>query len=300
MTVAAQTRIGLVITQHGRTSIIEDEEGQLHRCSSRRKLERIVCGDQVDWQADGDRSHGVITGIHKRRSVLCRQHLRGDNRPLVANIDQVVITCAPYPVLSEGLIDRYLVAAELIGCNSLLLLNKADMLSSDELAQHRQRLQIYSQIGIELLIVSAHQNDSLADLRKHLINNTSILVGQSGTGKSSLTNALLPDKDIRVGALSEGSGLGQHTTSSSTLYHLPEGGSLIDSPGVRDFRLWKLEAEELMHGFREFKSYLGQCRFHNCRHVNEPNCAVQSATDRGEIDPARLASYRNILEGFTE
>ncbi len=133
-------------------------------------------------------------------------------------------------------------------------------------------------------------------LHRQLKSHTSVLVGQSGVGKSSLVQALLPDQDVRIGALSDGTGLGKHTTTVTMLYHLPEGGDLIDSPGVRDFSLSAVPVEQLEKGFREFGNYLGQCRFHNCRHLSEPGCAVQDAARGGFISERRLQNYRELVE----
>lgn len=290
---------GLVVTHSGRNLVVEDAQGGLHLCSARRKLGRIVCGDRVQWQATAP-GQGVVTGLEARTTLLTRPDERGNERPLAANLDQLVVVCAPEPPLSEGLIDRYLVVAELIGVRALILVNKADLLAPAAHAHLEERLTAFAALGYGVLFSSARDEAQAATLAPHFSGHTSILVGQSGVGKSSLVRLLLPDVDIRIGRLSEASGLGRHTTTETTLYHLPGGGDLIDSPGVRDFQLWQATPADLQRGFRELAPYAGQCRFHNCRHLSEPGCAVAAAAESGAVDARRLASYRSLLQQALE
>lgn len=290
---------GLVITHSGRDLIVEDAQGGLHLCSARKRLGRIVCGDRVRWQPTAP-GQGVVTHLEARTSLLARPDARGNERPLAANLDQLVVVCAPEPPLSEGLIDRYLVAAELIGVRALVLVNKADLLAPAARAQLEERLAAFAALGYGVRFSSACDATQATTLMPHFNGHTSILVGQSGVGKSSLVRLLLPDVDIRIGRLSVASGLGRHTTTETTLYHLPGGGDLIDSPGVRDFQLWQATPADLQRGFRELASYAGQCRFHNCRHHNEPGCAVAAAVASGAVDARRLASYRTLLQQALE
>jgi ribosome biogenesis GTPase len=264
------------------------------RCATRRNLPRTVCGDRVLWQASSPRD-GVITRILERRTVLVRPDQNGRERPIAANLDQMVVVIASKPSFEYGMLDRYLAAAELIGATPVIVVNKSDLLGPDSRARLEQRLSVYSRIGYALVFTSTRSTDGLKALHQQLQHHTSILVGQSGVGKSSLVQALLPDIDIRVGALSRSSGLGRHTTTVATLYPLPDGGDLIDSPGVRDFTPGTVDIERLSTGFREFGDYLGRCRFHNCRHVSEPGCAVQDAARTGAIDERRLQSYRELV-----
>ena len=214
---------------------------------------------------------------------------------MAANIDQVVVVIASKPSFEYGMLDRYLAAAELIGATPVIVVNKADLLDADSRAKLEQRLSVYREIGYPLLFTSTRSNAALVELHRQLKAHTSILVGQSGVGKSSLVQALLPDLDIRIGTLSQVTGLGRHTTTVAMLYHLPDGGNLIDSPGVRDFTLGSVEVEKLASGFREFTPYLGQCRFHNCRHLSEPGCAVQDAARAGAISKLRLENYQQLV-----
>ncbi|HKK13303.1 MAG TPA: ribosome small subunit-dependent GTPase A [Gammaproteobacteria bacterium] len=285
-------RPGLAITHHGHSVVVEEPTGELCLCSVRRSAGRVVCGDRVHWQAVAD-GRGVIVGHQPRTSVLTRPDARGRTRALAANVDQMVIVTALEPALQEALVDRYLVAAARMGARALIVLNKWDLADAGAGRGPRQRLAEFSAIGYPVLLTSRHDPLTLEALGDQLRGRTSILVGQSGVGKSSLVGALLPGREIRIGQLSA-TGLGTHTTSATTLYHLPGGGDLIDSPGVRDFHPAPVSAEELLGGFPELAPWTGECRFHNCRHLNEPGCAVAGAAERGQISLRRLASYRRL------
>lgn len=275
--------------------LVEDSAGKLTRCVARRTLGNIVCGDHVSWQPSGEQE-GVITAITPRRSVLTRADGADRLRPLAANIDQILIVAAPEPAPEPFLIDKYTVAAELANTSPVLVINKADLLDSAGRRALDGALSGYIDTGYPVLYTSARQNTGLEQLADRLAGRTSILVGQSGVGKSSLIKRLLPELDIAIGRLSEASGQGRHTTTTTTLYHLPHGGELIDSPGVRDFRLGQVDPGALAGGFREFRPHLGHCRFSDCRHVSEPDCAVIAAVASGEISARRLESYRSLLE----
>ncbi|MFO1420092.1 MAG: small ribosomal subunit biogenesis GTPase RsgA [Candidatus Competibacteraceae bacterium] len=287
----AQT--GLIIANHGQTLIVEAGNGQLQRCAARQNLGRLACGDRVVWQAcnTGD---GVVVAVDGRRSLLTRPDYNGQPRPVAANLDAVAVVLAPMPEPSEYLIDRYLIAIAAIGVQGLLVLNKLDLLGASALAALTGRLEPYRRIGYPLLPTSSHTAHGLDELRAWLHGRVSLLVGQSGVGKSSLIKALLPDREIRIQAVSQVTGHGTHTTSGSTLYHLPDGGDLIDTPGVRSFELGEIGPSDLDRGFTDIAPYLGRCRFSDCRHETEPDCALRAAVERGEIAPRRLDSYRQL------
>jgi len=289
-----ETRRGLVIVNYGKSLLIEDNDGRLLRCVSRRNLDPIVCGDRVDWEPAGDGT-GVVTRILERSTVLNRADGENRTRPLAANLEQIVIVAATEPLLDEYLIDKYIVAAELVGVQPLLVVNKTDLLDGNAHETLEQQVADYADIGYRVLFASALDSTGLTELEQALTGTTSILVGQSGVGKSSLINRLLPELEIAIGKLSEASGQGRHTTTATTLYHLPCGGKLIDSPGVRDFHLEYAAVDELESGFREFRNYLGKCRFHNCRHLSEPDCAVADAAQHNRISARRLESYRQLV-----
>lgn len=283
---------GLVVANYGSTSLVEDRQGQFSLCTSRKSTGRIVCGDRVTWRSTGN-AEGVIEKRLDRRTVLQRHDSNGKSRPLAANIDQVIVVSAPEPPLDRYLIDRYLAAAEIISATPSLVINKMDLLDPEGIRLMQERIREYREIGYQVSFTCALSGKGVEELSGRL--KVGILVGQSGVGKSSLIKRLLPDRDIAVGTLSDASGLGRHTTTTTTLYHLPGGGDLIDSPGVRDFRLRDVDPVALAHAFRDFRPFLGQCRFHNCRHDREPGCALSIAARNCEINSRRLKSYRNIL-----
>jgi len=288
---------GLVIAGYGAQLIIEDQKQQQTPCTWRQNLGAIVVGDQVIWQRI-DEAQGVISAILPRESLLERPNFHGKTKPVAANIHQIFIVCSPVPALQLALIDRYLVAVELTDIKPIIVVNKIDLLSKDELNALKQQMQTYSDVGYDVLYVSSNTRNGLRSLELALENNFSILVGQSGVGKSSTIKALLPDIDIQIGEISTISKLGKHTTSASRLYHLAHGGAIIDSPGVRDFGLWHLEKESIALGFTEFSPYLGKCKFSNCSHITEPSCAILDALKENKIARARWQNYVNIYNSL--
>ena len=227
---------------------------------------------------------------------LLRPDAQGTLKPVAANIDQIVVVFAPLPEPHANLIDRYLVAAEACAIEPVLVLNKIDMLKDDVGAAARIEALVspYSALGYRLLKTSREEG-GLQALLAALADKISVFVGQSGVGKSSIINRILPDAELRVGALSEGTAKGTHTTTTAELVHLPAGGSLIDSPGIREFGLWHMSREQVEQGFREFRPFLGHCKFRDCRHEQEPDCAVLAAAEAGSISAQRLDSYRRIV-----
>lgn len=290
-------RLGQVITRHGRNLVVEDEEGCLHHCLFRQNIGHLVCGDAVVWQpACGNR--GVVTALRERSSTLVRPNHSGHERPLAANISRMIILLAPEPPPLRYLLDQYLITAEYLGIGAIICLNKTDLLTPEAMAAFDREFGDYPAIGYPLIKVSASRETGLQPLVELMAGQTSILLGQSGVGKSSLASALLPDLEIQTGKLSEASGQGCHTTSTATLYHLPGGGDLIDSPGVRSFRPSIEEMGDLERGFREFAPFLGHCKFSNCRHREEPGCALIAGVAEGRIDPRRLDNFHHMAARF--
>ncbi len=289
---------GKVVIRHGATLGVVDEKGQVFQCLIRQNIGHPVCGDRVVWQPVDDHS-GVVTALQPRTSVLSRPDYGGREKPLAANITQLVVVLAPRPEPSGYLLDQYLIAAETIGIRPLIAINKIDLLENEDKQRFLSAYDLYRRIGYELVEVSAKLAHGLDRLIQHLAGETSILVGQSGVGKSSLINALLPNLEIETGRLSEASGLGRHTTSAATCYNLQEGGELIDSPGVRSFRLTKLSRGQLEQGFPEFRPFLGHCRFNNCSHLHEPGCAIRQAIEAGEVSPQRLDNFLHLAQSTT-
>ncbi|MBX9914198.1 MAG: small ribosomal subunit biogenesis GTPase RsgA [Pseudomonadaceae bacterium] len=295
-------QLGLVIAHFGVQVEVEalDGElaGQVSRCHLRANLPALVTGDQVVWRA-GNQGIGVIVAQLPRSTELCRPDSRGQLKPVAANVDLIVIVFAPLPEPHPNLIDRYLVAAEHAGITPLLLLNKADLIDAQNGPALEALLAVYRQLGYPLLEVSAHEGGGMQALQERLNGHVSVFVGQSGVGKSSLVNSLLPGVDLRVGPLSEVSGQGTHTTTTARLFHFPGGGKLIDSPGIREFGLGHVSRDDVEAGFIEFHELLGHCRFRDCKHDREPGCALLKALEEGRIQQQRMNSYRHILSSLT-
>lgn len=244
---------------------------------------------------------GVVLGHHERLNLLQRPSpfnsgTNAKNKVIAANIDQIVLVVSSIPVVPLSSVDRILVAAHEYDMDAIILLNKVDLEGSDDLFNNLQR---YSAMGYPVLKVSVKTKEGLQDLRDTLKDKCSIFVGQSGIGKSSLVNTLLPDKDYKakIGELVRGANLGAHTTSSARLFHLPEGGRIIDSPGIRELGLWHLSEASIRAGFREIDALVDKCKFRNCKHTEETlGCAVQKGIRDGIVHPDRLDSYFTFLE----
>ncbi|MGM3386396.1 small ribosomal subunit biogenesis GTPase RsgA [Stutzerimonas stutzeri] len=292
---------GLVIAHFGVQVEVEaldgDTRGQVFRCHLRANLPALVTGDRVVWRP-GNQGIGVIVAQLPRHSELCRPDSRGQLKPVAANVDLIVIVFAPLPEPHANLIDRYLVAAEHAGIAPLLLLNKADLIDAQNKPALDALLSVYRTLGYPLMEVSAHEGGGMDALKRRLDGQVSVFVGQSGVGKSSLVNSLLPGVDTRVGALSEMTGKGTHTTTTARLFHFPGGGELIDSPGIREFGLGHVSRADVEAGFIEFQDLLGHCRFRDCKHDREPGCALLRALEEGRVQPQRMASYRHIISGL--
>jgi len=287
---------GRVITNFGKTSIIELENQELIRCHPRQNLDQIVCGDNVLIQKL-ENQDAVVTAILERETLLKKPGFGGKLKPMAANIDQVVIVMAIEPAPNPYLIDRYLVATENLLARALIIINKTDLADAD--TDLKSLLNEYRELGYKVLPTSTKDASSTQALKDELNNKTSIMVGLSGVGKSSLINTLLPEQDIRVGEVSAASGEGTHTTTSSILYHLHDGGDIIDSPGVRDFGLWNNTKEDVLYGFKEIRDMAGQCKFSNCIHEVEPGCVINQAVENGLITRMRFNSYKKIIQEYT-
>jgi ribosome biogenesis GTPase len=294
-----QQQTGRVIVRHGRSLLLRCTDGSSVHAMFRANLGEVVCGDNVVWQRTDD-GEGVVVAVQPRDTALSRPGFGGTEKAIAANITQLVVVLACRPEPGGYMSDQYLIAAELIGVRGLICLNKADLLDEEARSRFRERFAHYETIGYPVIQISAKTEHGLDPLRQHLRGETSILVGQSGVGKSSLINALLPRQQVLEGSLSAATGLGRHTTSAATLYQLDNGGELIDSPGVRSFRLGELSRQELERGFREFAPFLGQCRFHNCAHLAEPGCAIRAAVEAGQIIPERLESYQHMVTSTSD
>ncbi len=290
------TSNGLVITRHGRHALIENISGVRVHCAIRPNLESLVAGDQVVWATAGH-NQGVVISHYPRQSVLGRPDKHGKLRPVAANITQLMIVVAPKPDISWVLLDSYLVMAEHLNLQPCILLNKTD-LACEHL---KEALQQYKTLGYPLLFTNQADKSDIS-LQRACDRHVSVFVGQSGVGKSSLIARILPDQasQIQTAAISVSSELGCHTTSNSRLYHLPTGGALIDSPGVREFGLWHMPATDIAKGYREFRPYLSNCKFRNCNHQNTPGCALLDAIKKNLITHNRYENYVKISAQFAK
>lgn len=290
-----QDSTGFVVSNHGQRIRVRDRGQGDVVCTKLNRVPGLVAGDEVCWRPRQP-GEGVILERLERRSLLSRFKARGKQQAIAANLDQIFFVLAVRPRFDPRLIDRYLVGAEYQGFNATLVLNKTDLLDAGGEEQHREALRPYAALGYRVVYCSAKSGEGLDRLRETLVDKTSIFVGQSGVGKSSITRHLSGDQSIATSELTRGDH-GMHTTSAAVLHELGTGVRLIDSPGVREFAAWQIPAAELANTFIELRPYLGQCRFRDCTHISEPMCAVKTAAEQGQVSAERLASYREL---FTE
>ncbi len=300
-----QQRKGRVITRYGAELLVEidsdSENGgkELIRCTAKRKFDTVACGDDVVI-ALADHGNARLMDIAPRKNALTRPDYSHKLKTIAANIDQLVIIMSWRPDPFWELLDRYLVTAHLMDASAVIVMNKDDLADSYATDKAIENLAEYSQIGYTVLKTVADggaEQRGMQALQKQLDNKINVLVGQSGVGKSSLATLLLPDVEIVVGEVSE-SGEGRHTTTTTRLYEMPSGGSLIDSPGVRDFVLPEMDELQLREGYREFSEYSPYCKFNNCSHAHEPGCKVREALDQGKLPPYRYKRYLKLLSGI--
>lgn len=282
---------GLVIAHLGQGIAVESA-GKTVLCQPKRRLDTATVGDKVLWRLSAP-DQGSIEEILPRRSLLTRPSRNDKIRPVAANIDTVFVVFAPEPYCDFLLIDQYLAVCENRAIGAALVFNKIDLNPPEALLEE---LTIYEHLGYPIHRVSTVNRQGLERLKLALTEKTGILAGQSGVGKSSLTNALIPDKDLKTNTICAATKHGRHTTTAATLYHIPGGGDLIDSPGVAIFGLAGLTEPQLAYGYREFQPLLDDCRFNNCRHVNDKGCAVRTAAEEGKISMSRYRRFLKLRE----
>lgn len=265
--------------------MVELDDGALLHCHPRGKKSHLACGDRVQVHRTG--SHrGAIDSVHERRSLLYRSDQYRE-KIIAANVTQVVMVVAARPSFHQDLLIRCLVAAEHQKLRTLIVVNKTDLV--EETRQALRGLQCYSRLGYPLLELSARRD--ISPLRPALSGHLSVLVGQSGMGKSTIVKALVPDASVAIGDISQALDSGKHTTTSAKLYRLDPASAIIDSPGMQTFGLHHLTQADLVQAFPEFRPRSGACRFNDCRHTVEPGCAIVSGVQAGEIDSARWEAY---------
>src|SRR5690606_15006066 len=296
---------GLVRKSTGSWYVVEDENGNQHSCRIKgrfrtkgiRTTNPIAVGDWVEFETEPGQQSAVIEKLYPRKNYIIRRavNLSKETQIIGANLDLAIllITLASPPT-STGFIDRFLVTAEAYGIPALLVFNKLDLFSEEGLEILSDYMGLYQGLGYTCLAISALQGEHISGLKDLLKDKISLVSGHSGVGKSTLINRLVPGLDLKTGDISDWSDKGKHTTTFAEMIDLPFGGKLIDTPGIRELGIVDLEPQELSHYFPEMRALLNQCRFHNCRHINEPGCAVLDAVEQGDIDPSRYDSYLSI------
>lgn len=285
---------GRVIASFGRAMQVEDEAGTVIDCTIFGRRLELVCADRVRFQREST-TRGIVHEVEARRSLVTRTNSRGEPELVAANATQLAVVLAHPPLPDFYLVDRYLAAAEVSGLAAIIVLNKVD-LSSWRGEECRDEIADWQRIGYRTVETSAVSGEGLADLATALADKVTLLVGQSGVGKSSLLNALAPDAAARTRAVVAKTGRGSHTTTHTALYRLQSGGELLDSPGVRDFAPGPDILRRAADGFREIVAAAAGCRFADCRHHEEPGCAVHAAVESSAIAARRYRSYVQLEE----
>jgi ribosome biogenesis GTPase len=275
---------GTVVAAYGKRFQVELSDKKRISCVTRGKRIDLACGDMVTIQLT-DKHEGVVESTLPRKTLLYRSNAF-KSKMLAANVTQIIIVLATQPSFYEALLNRCLIAAEAANIKALIVLNKCDLADNDDA---KQKLALYTSLGYQVLALSAKED--ISAIRTYLQGESSILVGQSGMGKSTIINALLPNEDVRTREVSHVLDSGKHTTTAAHLYHIDEDSQLIDSPGLQEFGLHHLSTGELEHAFIEFRPFLGKCRFNNCKHLQEPECAIKEAVLSHQVTAERLAIY---------
>ena len=292
--------LGQIVASLGRQVVVEIESGVRLPCRLHGRKLSVVCGDQVEWAyAPADPSQGLVYGVRPRRTLLSRLVANGMTEPVVANLSCLVAVVAPRPTPDWFIVDRYLAGAAWSGLDAVLACNKSDLVAAAPRSTDRDELThelaMYERLGYRIVHTCAHTENGTDGLVGMLAHATSVLVGQSGTGKSSLLNALVPEAHAVTQEISRATEEGKHTTTTSVLHRLKGGGALIDSPGVRDYAPPLPLLREVASGFREIDTTARGCKFQDCLHLSEPGCAVQVALAQGLIHPRRYDSFRRLL-----
>ncbi|GAB6068037.1 small ribosomal subunit biogenesis GTPase RsgA [Methylothermus subterraneus] len=287
----SSVRCGRIVACFGREWAIEDADGHLALAYPAAKCEELPCvGDWVEWEATWPK-RGRILKVLPRKTLLTRP----GPRPAAANVDQVLVVLAPEPAYDLLLVDQYLVVCEIRKIAVCLVFNKLDKIPKEQRSRLLEGDLAPYRTLYPILLLSAKSGEGMDALRAALKGKTSMFAGQSGVGKSSLLRALIADQTIRIGELSARAHRGRHTTTSARLFHLPEGGDLIDTPGVLVFGLAGITPHQLALGYREFQPFIPRCRFADCRHADDLGCAVHEAVAGGAIDSSRYQRYLKLL-----
>ena len=280
---------GLVVAAYGKRYQVELADKARISCVTRGKKTDLACGDIVNIKLT-DTAEGVVESSEPRQTLLYRSNAY-KSKVLASNVTQIIIVLATQPSFYEALLNRCLVAAEAANIKPLIVLNKCDLIEANDA---KNKLKVYEGLAYDVVYLSAKED--ITPLLQHLNQQQSVLVGQSGMGKSTIINALLPNEDVRTQEISNTLDSGKHTTTATHLYHLNDSSTLIDSPGLQEFGLNHLSQEQLELAFKEFRPFLGHCRFSDCKHLHEPDCAVINAVNSNKINAARLAFYSQLSQ----
>lgn len=301
---------GFVYKSTGSWYHVRDENGEMidARIKGKFKLDNITStnplavGDEVDFnKEENEDGFMLINNIHPRKNYITRQspHNKHQHHIVAANLDQsLLFATLKYPKTSRGFIDRFLVASEAYHVPAIIVFNKIDLYKKKELDKLEQFTLEYERAGYKVLPVSVMENNGVENVMEVLKNKTTLLSGHSGVGKSSFINHIFPGITLKTQDVSGWSGKGLHTTTFAEMYDLPDGGKIIDTPGLREFALMDIEKEELSHYFPEMKELVNECKFNNCMHIEEPGCAVKQAVNDGKISEERYISYLTILDSI--
>ena len=299
--------VARVISHHGKQLYAEAETAenkyQKIKCKIRQNLGEIACGDLVIVQQASNstgESQNVVVAVKERTNLLEKTGFAGAVKPVAANIGQLVIVTSLKPKPNPYLIDRYLASAENLHAKALIVINKIDLMDHETKPMVDELTALYEDIGYPVIGASMKQEIGLEALSEALSHTTSILVGLSGVGKSSIVKKILPKEEIKIGHTSKATGEGKHTTTVSALYHLKDNGIIIDSPGVRDFTPNSNSISEITNGFIDVRKFNGCCKFTNCSHLNEPGCAMKQAVSDGQLHQQRFNNYLRMIQEFND
>ncbi|MBD80575.1 MAG: ribosome small subunit-dependent GTPase A [Crocinitomicaceae bacterium] len=298
---------GRVVKSTGSWSSVRSEDGKVIPCKIKgnfrlkgiRSTNPVAVGDWVNYEIV-EEDTGVINQLEERNNYIIRKSIKLSKRGhiLASNIDQVLVFITLRdPETTKGFIDRVIVGAEAYHITPILVFNKADLLQEEDADELIEWLTIYGDIGYRCIQTSVTENVNLDEVKEIMKGKTSMLAGHSGTGKSSLINAISPNLNLKIADISDFHRQGKHTTTFAEMYHLDFGAEIIDTPGIRGFGVIDIDRKEISHYFLEMRALLSQCKFNNCQHLNEPDCAVKQAVVDGNIAESRFKSYLSIYDG---